>query len=425
MTKVITLILAGGQGSRLYPLTKFRSKPAVPIGGKFRLIDIPISNCINSNLKQIFILTQFATESLHRHIFTTYRFSSFTKNFISILAAQQTTENKDWYQGTADSVRQNLAFFQSYGDYVLILSGDHLYRMDYGRFIDYHIAKKADITLAVIPVSESDTSQLGIMKVSDDSMITDFVEKPQEAELLNSLKVSDELLKKNGVEPKGRNYLGSMGIYVFNKKVLNELLSDTTCSDFGKEVIPQAISNKKVFGYFFDDYWEDIGTIRSFFNAQVDLAMPLPRFNFYDEERPVFTHPRSLPGAKVRHTNMENVVLCDGSIVNFSNIYNSLIGTRSIIGNNCHLDRVVMMGADYFESAEQMQKNRDAGIPPIGIGDNSEIRDAIIDKNVRIGHDVKIVNVDNIDEKEGDGFVIKDGIVVVYKKAVIPNGTVI
>jgi glucose-1-phosphate adenylyltransferase len=425
MPNVVTLILAGGQGTRLYPLTKIRSKPAVPIAGKFRLIDIPISNSIHSNFKQIFIITQFATESIHRHIFSTYRFSSFTKHFITILAAQQTSESKDWYQGTADAVRQNLSFIQNYGDYVLILSGDHLYRMDYRKFVDYHIEQGADISISVIPVREENTSELGIMKVSGDSRITDFQEKPTDPKLLASLKVSEKLLKKNGIEARGRQYLASMGIYVFKKKVLNELLENTTTSDFGKEVIPQAISNKKVSAYFFDGYWEDIGTIRAFFNAQLDLAMPLPQFNFYDEDRPIFSHPRFIPGAKVLHANMENVLLCDGSIVNSSEIHNSIIGIRSIVGSNCYLDRVVLMGADYFETPENKQQSLDNGIPPLGIGNNCEIRNAIIDKNARIGHNVRIVNTENVDRKEGDGFFITDGIVVVNKKAVIPDNTVI
>jgi len=425
MPKVVTLILAGGQGSRLFPLTKFRSKPAVPIAGKFRLIDLPISNSIHSNFKQIFVITQFATESLHRHIFSTYRFSSFTKDFITILAAQQTSESQDWYQGTADAVRQNLGIVKNFGDYVLILSGDHLYRMDYSKFIDYHIDQGADITISVIPVREEDTSQLGIMQASEDSMITDFVEKPKDAKLLKPLKVSAKLLKKKGIESPDRNYLASMGIYVFKKDVLLDLLENTTDSDFGKEVIPQAISNKKIAAYFFDGYWEDIGTIHSFFHAQLDLAMPLPKFNFYDEDKPIFSHPRFLPAAKVINANMDNVLLCDGSIVNSSNIHNSIIGVRSIVGNNCFMDRVVMMGADYLETEELKQIKLAEGIPPVGIGNNCEIRNAIIDKNARIGENVKIINADNIQDKEGDGYVIRDGIVVVYKRAVIPSNTVI
>lgn len=422
---VVSMILAGGQGTRLYPLTKYRSKPAVPIAGKFRLIDIPISNCIHSGYRQIYICTQFAAESLHRHIFMTYRFSMFTKNFITILSAQQTLENRDWYQGTADAVRQNLTFLDSYGDYVLILSGDHLYRMDYSKFVNYHIQKGADISIGVIPVTRDRANQLGIMKVDKNSSITTFYEKPKEDSLLDDLAVPEEVFAEQGVESRGRTHLGSMGIYVFNRKVLQELLEGTSYSDFGKEVIPYAISNKKVYAYFFDGYWEDIGTIGAFFDAHLDLTRPLPAFNFYDEDAPIFTHPRFLPGAKVLNANTSNVLMCEGSIINPSNIHNSIIGLRTIIGQNCNLDQVITMGADYYETQEQKEQNRNLGTPNVGVGENSNITRAIIDKNARIGKNVTISNKRGVQNEEGKNYVIQDGIVVIPKNAVVQDGTVI
>lgn len=422
---VVSMILAGGQGTRLYPLTKYRSKPAVPIAGKFRLIDIPISNCIHSGYRQIYICTQFAAESLHRHIFMTYRFSMFTKNFITILSAQQTLENRDWYQGTADAVRQNLTFLDSYGDYVLILSGDHLYRMDYSKFVNYHIQKGADISIGVIPVTRDRANQLGIMKVDKNSSITTFYEKPKEDSLLDELAVPEEVFEEQGVASRGRSHLGSMGIYVFNRKVLQELLEGTSYSDFGKEVIPYAISNKKVYAYFFDGYWEDIGTIGAFFDAHLDLTRPLPAFNFYDEDAPIFTHPRFLPGAKVLNANTSNVLMCEGSIINPSNIHNSIIGLRTIIGQNCNLDQVITMGADYYETQEQKDQNRNLGTPNVGVGENSNITRAIIDKNARIGKNVTISNKRGVQNEEGKNYVIQDGIVVIPKNAVVPDGTVI
>ncbi len=423
--EVTTMILAGGQGTRLYPLTKHRSKPAVPIGGKFRLIDIPISNCIHSGYRKIYIGTQFSSESLHRHVSLTYRFSVFSKDFITILSAQQTMEHRDWYQGTADAVRKNLNFIQDYGDYVLILSGDHLYRMDYSKFVDYHIRKGADITISVVPVDRELAQQFGIMKINKDSRITTFHEKPKDDAVLDELSVPEELFSRQGIDPKGRDYLASMGIYVFNKKVLNELLDGTSYSDFGKEVIPFSISNKRVFAYFFDGYWEDIGTIKAFFEAQLDLTSPLPKFNFYDEEAPILTHPRFLPGAKVLNAEIRNAILGDGCIVNPSKVQDSIIGNRSVVGSNCVLDQVVMMGADSFETPENMAANNSQGRPNLGIGDNTIITKAILDKDVRIGKNVRITNERNVKDEQGKNYVIQDGIVVIPKGVVIPDNTVI
>lgn len=419
------MILAGGQGTRLYPLTKVRSKPAVPIGGKFRLIDIPISNCVHSGFRKIYIGTQFSSESLHRHIQQTYRFSIFSKDFITILSAQQTMENLDWYQGTADAVRKNLRFIKSYGDYVLILSGDHLYRMDYSKFVDYHIEQGADITIAVVPVDRSLASQFGIMKIDEDTQINTFHEKPRDEQLLDDLTVPSSVFEKHNIDAGDRNYLASMGIYVFNQKILQELLDGTSYSDFGREVIPFAISNKRVFAYFFDGYWEDIGTIKAFFEAQLDLATPLPKFNFYDENAPILTHPRYLPGSKVLNAEIHNALLCEGSIINPSKIHRSIIGIRSFVGKNSVLDGVVMMGADYYEAPEARRNVSNRELPDVGIGDNCLIKQAIIDKNARIGNNVKIVNDRNVDQAQGQNYVIQDGIVVIPKNAVIPDNTII
>jgi len=425
MADVITLILAGGQGSRLYPLTEFRSKPAVPIAGRFRLIDIPISNCLHSEYRKIYILTQFSAESLHRHIFLTYRFSIFSKDFITILSAQQTLDNKDWYQGTADAVRQNLGYALPHGDLVLILSGDHLYRMDYQKFVDFHIKNKADITIGVTPIGRENAQHFGLMKVDEKSRIRTFVEKPKDPKALDDLEVPEKLFEKQNIRSKDKRLLASMGIYVFNKEVLVDLLKDTKYEDFGRQVIPYAISNKKVFGYFHDAYWEDIGTIKAFFDAQMDLTNVLPKFNFYDENKPIYTHPRFLPGAKIINAHINQSILCEGSIVNPSQINESIIGIRSIIGKDCRLNQVVMMGADEYETPDEQINTQNKGIPRIGIGYNCEIRRAIIDKNARIGNNVRIVNERNIDFEDGRNYSIRDGIVVIPKDAMIEDNAVI
>ena len=423
MAKVVTIILAGGQGKRLYPLTQKRSKPAVPIAGRFRLIDIPISNCIHSGLRKIFVLTQYSSESLHRHIFLTYRFDSFTKDFVTILSAQQTLESPDWYQGTADAVRQNMRFFRTAGDLILVLSGDHLYRMDYKKFIEYHLEKKADISIAVNPVLPDQAPEFGVMKVDAQSRIVSFLEKPKDPDQIDSMKVPEEVFGQFKMDAAGRTHLASMGVYLFNWEVLEELLEKTPYEDFGKEVIPSSIARKNVLGYFFDGYWEDIGTIRSFFQVHMDLTQPLPRFNFYDEQKPIFSRARFLPGSKILESKIQNSILCEGSIIDRSAIIHSIVGIRSRIGNNSILERTVMMGADLFEAQDDLEKNRDKNIPPIGIGSNCEIRNAIIDKNARIGNNVKLVNKKHRIEETHDEYVIKDGIIVVPKNAVIHEGT--
>jgi glucose-1-phosphate adenylyltransferase len=425
MADVVSIIMAGGQGSRLYPLTKVRSKPAVPVAGRFRLIDIPISNCIHSNVRSIFVLTQFASESLHRHIFTTYRFDNFHRDFITLLSAQQTLENRNWYQGTADAVRQNLNFIEDAGSLVLVLSGDHLYRMDYRKFVDFHVASGAEISIAVTPVRAEQAPEFGVMKVNSRGRITEFSEKPKAAADVDRMRVPEDIFKKFGVPAEGRTHLASMGVYLFNQDVLRDLLAHTDYKDFGREVIPHAIGERRVFGHFFDGYWEDIGTIPSFFEAHMDLTRPLPKFDFYDEEKPIFTHARFLPGSKILASEVENAILCEGSIVNRSRIQDSIIGIRSRIGDNCRLERTVIMGADYFESREDQARNRENGVPDVGVGRDCEIRNAIVDKNARIGHGVRLVNRNGAANESAENYVIVDGIIVVPKSAVIPDGTII
>jgi len=425
MAHVATMIMAGGQGSRLYPLTKMRSKPAVPIAGRFRLIDIPISNCIHSGYRKIFVLTQFASESLHRHIFLTYRFDIFQKDFVTILSAQQTLENRDWYQGTADAVRQNLPFLENQGDLVLILSGDHLYRMDYRKFVDFHVQTGAEISISVTPVRADAVKDFGVMKVDRTGRIAEFREKPREAAAVEAMAIEDGAFRAHGIEPAGRTHLASMGIYIFNASALRELLENNRQEDFGKQVIPEAIRRKKVFGYFFDGYWEDIGTIRNFFEANLKLTEPLPLFNFYDEDRPIFTHARFLPGSKIIASDVAQSILCEGSIINGSRIRKAIIGVRSRIGEESVLEQTVMMGADYFEAREELERNAARGIPPIGIGRGCEVRRAIIDKNARIGNGVKLLNVRAIQDETAESYSIVSGIIVVPKNAVIPDGTVI
>jgi glucose-1-phosphate adenylyltransferase len=425
MPKVVSLIMAGGQGSRLFPLTKIRSKPAVPIAGRFRLIDIPISNCIHSDYRRIFILTQFASESLHRHIFLTYRFDNFHEDFVTLLSAQQTLESRDWYQGTADAVRQNLNFIKNQGDLVLILSGDHLYRMDYRKFVEFHVQSGADLTISVTPVTADQVHEFGVMKVGRGGVITEFKEKPKDPESIEAMRVEESVFAEAGVPAAGRTHLASMGIYVFNWSVLKEMLETTTAEDFGRQIIPEAIKRKKVFSYFFDGYWEDIGTIASFFEANINLTQPLPKFNFYDEEKPIFTQARFLPGSKILHSDVARSILCEGSIINDSRIYDSIVGVRSRVGEGCAFDRTVVMGADFFESAEELARNAAKGLPPIGIGRNCEIRKAIIDKNARIGDGVRLINARGVQDERADNYCIVGGIIVVPKNAVIPDGTVI
>ncbi len=423
--RVSTMIMAGGQGSRLYPLTKIRSKPAVPIGGRFRLIDIPISNCIHSGYRRIFILTQFASESLHRHIFTAYRFDQFHKDYITILAAKQTIDNRGWFQGTADAVRQNLSTVAGSGELILILSGDHLYRMDYRKFVEAHEKAGADITISVVPAAREDVSGLGVLKVDANNRIVEFKEKPKDDATIDEMAVDPAVFAANGIEARGRTHTASMGIYLFNWKVLKDVLEGTTAEDFGRQIIPQAIHEKRVFAHFFDGYWEDIGTIPNFFEANIGLTHPLPRFNFYDEDKPVFSLPRFLPGSKILDADVHESILCEGSIINRAYIRQSLVGIRSRIGEGTQLLRTIMMGADYYESADDLRASAAQGLPAVGVGRNCEIRNAIIDKNARIGDGVKLINASGTRDRIGEDVCIVDGIIVVPKNAMLPSGSVV
>jgi glucose-1-phosphate adenylyltransferase len=414
MKNVLAVILGGGQGTRLYPLTKFRAKPAVPIGGKFRLIDIPISSCIHWNILKIYVLTQFNTESLHRHIFNTYKFDRFSSGFVQILAAQQTAENINWYQGTADAVRKNISYIQNQDvDYVLILSGDQLFRMNFHEFVDFHKEKGADITIASIPIAGKSASSYGILKINKDQKITDFEEKPRKEEILDALQMPESISGKKIKHP----FLASMGIYIFNKNTLMQILIPGASEDFGKQIIPASVKTHKVYSYIFTGYWEDIGTIRSFFTANLDFANPVPRFNFYDEHNPIYTNARFLPGSKIKNCVIHRTLICDGSILEGSKISNSLIGLRAIVKEGSTLDHVVMMGADYYGDAKTVAASK------MGIGRNCFVKNAILDKNVRIGDNTIIDYKGKEKDVDEDIYYIRDGIVVVPKNGYIPANT--
>ena len=419
MRNVIGVILGGGQGTRLFPLTQLRSKPAVPIGGKYRLIDIPISNCLHSGVNRIFALTQFNSASLHRHISTTYRFDSFSDGFVEILAAEQTQDSVAWYQGTADAVRQQLRHLLSRrADQVLILSGDHLYRMDYRAFVEEHRARGADVSIAVKPVTRQAAPSLGIVQVDAQGRIVDFREKPQDAAELEGLRLP-------GAADSEACYLASMGIYVFEPQVLVSLLMSSDQDDFGKHIIPGAIHKVGVFAHTFDGYWEDIGTIRSFYEANLALTDRPPPFDFYRADAPIYTHARFLAGTRLENCHIERGIICEGSYIQSARIEHSVIGIRSVIGANCQIAHTIVMGADSEESPADRARNAAQGLPNVGIGANTAIAGAIIDKNARIGEGVCIANKDRGVEAGGDNYYIRDGIVVVPKDAVIPAGTVI
>ena len=422
---VVAVILGGGAGSRLFPLTRERSKPAVPLGGKYRLIDVPVSNCINSNVTQIFVLTQYNSASLNRHISQTYRFSSFSSGFVEILAAEQRKDSPDWFQGTADAVRQILPHLRDWGvKTLLILSGDHLYRMDYRQFIDRHYATNADVTISVIPSSPADAEGFGLLKTDTAGKIIEFSEKPK-GEALEQMRVDTTSFGLTDEEAHRRPYLASMGIYVFDYKKLIELLYvDTSAVDFGGEVIPAAIDKYNVQAHLFDGYWEDIGTIRAFYEANLDLASPLPKFNFFDTESPIYTRSRYLPPSKVHDCDISNSMVSEGCILNGVHARSSIIGLRSRIDAGVRVESSILMGSDYYESIEEMRSNIERGVPYIGIGPNTSIRRAIIDKNVRIGKNVKLLNaagVENYDDANGN-FYIREGIIIVPKGATIADG---
>jgi len=417
---VVSVILGGGAGSRLYPLTASRSKPAVPIAGKYRLVDIPISNCINSSINRMFVLTQFNSASLNKHIKNTYHFSAFSTGFVDILAAEQTPDNPGWFQGTADAVRQSLRHIGNMDfEYVLILSGDQLYQMDFTQMLAEHKAKNADITIATIPVAEREATEFGILKSNEENLITSFVEKPQK-HILSDWK-SDT---GTSMQQQGRHYLASMGIYIFNRKVLFDLLQNVhpKATDFGKEIMPDSISNYTVASYQYDGYWTDIGNIYSFYEANLALTHEVPAFNLFDNTKTVYSRPRMLPPAKISGTTLEKTVIAEGCIIHASRIESSVVGIRSRIGYGSTIANSYIMGNDYYETLEEMELNLINGIPKIGIGEGCYIKNAIIDKNCRIGNDVRINGADHNEIIDHELYTIKDGIVVVKKGAIIPDG---
>ncbi|MBE8997495.1 glucose-1-phosphate adenylyltransferase [Nostoc sp. LEGE 12447] len=429
MKKVLSIILGGGAGTRLYPLTKLRAKPAVPVAGKYRLIDIPVSNCINSEIFKIYVLTQFNSASLNRHIARTYNFTGFNEGFVEVLAAQQTPENPNWFQGTADAVRQYLWLMEEWDvEEYLILSGDHLYRMDYRQFIQRHRDTDADITLSVIPIDERRASDFGLMKIDDSGRVIDFSEKPK-GEALTQMQVDTSVLGLTKEQAQKQPYIASMGIYVFKKEVLFKLLREgIERTDFGKEIIPDASKDYNVQAYLFDDYWEDIGTIEAFYQANLALTQqPQPPFSFYDEKAPIYTRPRYLPPTKLLDCQITESIIGEGCILKNCRIQHSVLGVRSRIESGCVIEESLLMGADFYQASVERQCSLIENDIPVGIGTDTIIRGAIIDKNARIGHDVKIINKDNVQEaeRENQGFYIRSGIVVVLKNAVIADGTII
>ena len=425
ISKVLSIIMGGGQGKRLFPLTKERAKPAVPLAGKYRLVDIPISNCINSGLRRIYLLTQFNSASLHRHISQSYKFDHFSGGFVEILAAEQTFSDASWYQGTADAVRKNLIHILNNDfSYLLVLSGDQLYRMDFRQIITQHTETNADLTIATIPVGRREAESLGIMQIDDDRRITRFVEKPKEPAALDSLRVDKEWYERLEIKEERELFLASMGIYVFNRDVLIKLL-DNDLTDFGKHIIPNAIKSHRVFSYVYQGYWEDIGTIRSFFEANLDVTSELPRFNFFDMSAPVFSRPRFLPGSKINGAQIDHAMVSDGCIINHAKIAQSIIGIRSLVDAGSELRRVIMLGCDYYESQSSIQTSHETGHPRIGIGRNTRIENAIIDKNARIGDNVVISPAGKPEDVDHPLYFIRDGIVIIPKNGVIPHGTVI
>ncbi|WP_452225410.1 glucose-1-phosphate adenylyltransferase [Lacinutrix chionoecetis] len=413
--KVISIILGGGQGSRLYPLTEARSKPAVPIAGKYRLVDIPISNCINSDIKRMFVLTQFNSASLNRHIKNTFRFSFFSHGFVDVLAAEQTPENKTWFQGTADAVRQSMHHFKRHDyEYALILSGDQLYHMDFNDMLNKHIESNAAISIATLPVKEKEATSFGILKTNNENVITSFIEKPDESLLPEwTSDVSEEMKAQN------RNHLASMGIYIFNRKLLEELMENPDTIDFGKEIIPQSINQHKVLSYQFEGYWTDIGNIDSFFEANIGLTDDLPKFDLYDSKNRVYTRARMLPTSKISGTKLNKAVIAEGCIISADTIERSVIGIRSRIRSNSVLSHVYMMGSDKYQNLNTISKESK---PLFGIGKNCKISYAILDKNCCIGNDVEIKGGKHLEDIETDTYLVKDGIVVIKKGAVIPSG---
>jgi len=424
----LAVILGGGAGNRLFPLTQQRSKPAVPVGGKYRLVDIPLSNCINSDILRTFVLTQYNSASLNRHIAQTYRFSQFSDGFVEILAAEQTPESPQWFQGTADAVRQVLPHIRDWGiDTLLILSGDHLYRMDYRDFLERHHSTNADVTVSVIPCEARSASEFGLLKTDETGRIIEFKEKPKGDDLL-AMQVDTTQLGLDANDAQRRPFLASMGIYVFKYEVLEQLLrEDSDHIDFGKHVIPAAIKSRNVQAFMFDGYWEDIGTIGAFYRANLDLTSKIPKFNLFDAEAPVFTRARYLPPSKLEETEINDSIISDGCIITGAKVNNSVVGLRSRIMKGVQMDSSYMMGADYYQTFEEMRSDLGKGLPRVGIGEGTVVKHAIIDKNARIGRDARLLNEAGVVETDGPGgaYFIRDSIIIVPKNAVIGDGSVI
>jgi glucose-1-phosphate adenylyltransferase len=428
MSEVLSLILGGGKGTRLYPLTKHRSKPAVPIAGKYRLIDIPISNCINSGLNRVYVLTQFLSVSLHRHIANTYKFDPFGRGFVEVLAAQQTNEAADWYQGTADAVRQNLRYVhEDPAEEVLILSGDQLYRMDFRHLLDTHRRTQADATIAVLPVSRDQVSGFGIIRLDEEGRVRGFVEKPKDDRQLEAVHTSDEWLNRKGLSARGKNYLANMGIYLFRRPALLDIFrAHFGAVDFGKEVFPRSLETHRVQAHLFEGYWEDLGTIKSYHEANLALAGNDPPFSFHDPEGVIYTHMRYLPASRMSDARLRESLVSDGCVVGpATSAERCVIGLRSRLGEGVTLRDTVMIGADRFETAAERAANRRAGVPDLGVGDGTVIERTILDKDCRIGRFVRLVNERRVQEADTERYVIRDGIVVIPRGTVVPDGTVI
>jgi glucose-1-phosphate adenylyltransferase len=422
---VLSIIMGGGQGSRLFPLTRERSKPAVPLAGKYRLVDIPISNCINSGMKRIYLLTQFNSASLHRHVYGSFKFDHFSGGFVEILAAEQTPTDTSWYQGTADAVRKNLIHFRNLSfNYALILSGDQLYRMDFRKILAQHIETQADITISTTPVTRQEAQSLGIMQIDASRRIVRFEEKPKDPAVLDALRLPRESYAQFDIQRNEDLYLASMGIYVFNRDVLFRVL-DNSLTDFGKHIIPQAIQHDRVFSHVFQGYWEDIGTIRSFFEANLDLVRELPRFNFFDMEAPIYTRPRFLPASKINGATIDHAIVGDGCILNHCRIENSIVGVRSLVDAGSYLNRTIVMGCDYFEPLESIKANAAENRPRMGIGKNTRVENAIVDKNARIGDNCVITPAGKPENVDHPLYFIRDGVVIIPKNKVLPSGSVI
>ncbi|MCA9269264.1 MAG: glucose-1-phosphate adenylyltransferase [Planctomycetales bacterium] len=426
MRNVITLVLGGGRGTRLYPLTKYRSKPAVPLAGKYRLIDIPLSNCINSGLRRMYVLTQFLSVSLHRHIRQTYSFDGFTGGFVEILAAQQTMDKgTDWYEGTADAVRKNVRYInQPDIDYVLILSGDQLYRMDYSEMLRTHIASKADVTIGAMPVAREAARSLGVMRCDDNGRVNGFLEKPQTDAEINMVRMDPKWIDQRGLDSQGRDCLASMGIYIFNRNTLVDVLMKTTYQDFGKEVFPAAFRTRHVGVHLFDGYWEDIGTTKSFFEANLSLADRNPPFELFSPESPIYSRARFLPPSIIDGAKISRSLIADGCRIGRNvTIENSVIGVRSTIGDNVTIRNSVLMGADFYQTQAALKQEQTAGMPPVAIGAGSVIEGTIVDKNCRIGQNVRVVNeAAVVDSPDADDCVVRDGVPVVVKNAILYDG---